>query len=1179
MILYGVVIDSVIKLVIYFLYLYYKVEELEFSKLRLLGFKSFVDPVEIEILPGLTGIVGPNGCGKSNLLEALRWVMGENRPSSMRSGGMDDVIFAGAGSRPPKNFAEVVLGLQNAKVNSLDVTDEIGKIEVIRRVTRDIGSSYRLNGKDIQTKEMSMLFADSSTGAHSPSLVRQGQIAELINANPKSRRRLLEEAAGISGLYQRRHEAELKLKSSEGNMLRLQDVIEQLEIQIRILEKQARQAARYRELAEDIRTNEAYLFCKKWFDATTKLAAESDELVIKVKVAASAEMETSSAGKKRDEVESELPSLRSEETRTAAAFQRLIVEKEGIEKENERAENNILNLQRRNTEISNDFARQSTLVSDAKEVIERLTWEKEQLTKLSQGHDKNIESAQLESTKAAKKLSDDETKLDNNSEDFARLSARYQNIERQIEKAKNDLDKAIDELNQSDDHIIKLEADKLGQQEILSKKSKHLQNCKKDSTLAEKSLQNTEKVRAEAADQELQKRVDFSKQEGKLAALEAEKNALQGLIFSSSGETEQIFDQVRISKGFEAALGAAFSDDFKAPVIFSNEKTGWFELPDLKEIFELPVGALPIAQKVTAPRVLERRLATIGLVNSVDGPRLQKLLKAGQKLVSKEGNLWRWDGYCCMAEGNLSEAALRLKQENRLLDLNTEISLTRKNLDEASVNLEAAHSQFKNCEQASAIAREVRRSSDEKLSEASRAVNKVESELSIVSSKLYSLKENLSLRKNEREYLETELLGLNEVFEALGDLEVMRHSLEEHRSTVDQSRLLMVEKRALFDQARRDADSRLKRIAELDIDLKNWDQRLGAAHESMVELEIRKMTASKELEVAELIPNTLIKRRESLIELLMEADLKKVGAAEILSKKESEFRTLVSQERDCGRKASELREDAARSSAIKENYELNLEELRKSIKEEMSNEPEDLLKTLPIDLWEIPNVSEIEIKLHKLKNYRDGLGAVNLRADEDSKELSEECESLLMEKEDLENAIKKLRVAIIKLNSEGRSRLLEAFEEVNKNFGELFKNLFGGGMAELTFIESDDPLDAGLEIICQPPGKKLATLSLLSGGEQTLTALALIFSVFKANPSPICVLDEVDAPLDDANVERFCGLLDEMTRTTDTRFMIITHHPLSMSRMDRLYGITMVERGVSQLVSVDLKRAEELLEV
>ena len=365
----------------------------------------------------------------------------------------------------------------------------------------------------------------------------------------------------------------------------------------------------------------------------------------------------------------------------------------------------------------------------------------------------------------------------------------------------------------------------------------------------------------------------------------------------------------------------------------------------------------------------------------------------------------------------------------------------------------------------------------------------------------------------------------------------------------------------------------------MDIDLKNWNQRLGVAHESIVELQTRKMTASKELEVAELIPNTLIKRRESLIELLTEADLKKVGAAEILSKKESEFRTLVSQERDCGRKASELREDAARSSAIKENYELNLEELRKSIKEEMFNEPEDLLKTLPIDLWAIPNVSEIEIKLHKLKNHRDGLGAVNLRADEDSKELSEDCESLLMEKEDLENAIKKLRVAIIKLNSEGRSRLLEAFEEVNKNFGELFKKLFGGGMAELTFIESDDPLDAGFEIICQPPGKKLATLSLLSGGEQTLTALALIFSVFKANPSPICVLDEVDAPLDDANVERFCGLLDEMTRTTDTRFMIITHHPLSMSRMDRLYGITMVERGVSQLVSVDLKRAEALLEV
>ena len=1152
---------------------------MKFSKLRLLGFKSFVDPVELEILPGLTGIVGPNGCGKSNLLEALRWVMGENRPSSMRSGGMDDVIFAGAGSRAPKNFAEVVLGLQNVESNLSQLGDEMGQVEVVRRVTRDIGSSYRLNGKDARAKDVSMLFADSSTGAHSPSLVRQGQISELINANPKSRRRLLEEAAGISGLYQRRHEAELKLKSSEGNMARLQDVIEQLQTQIRILEKQAKQAARYRELAEDIRGNETYLLCKKWFEATKKLSAENDVLTIKTKGSASAEMEITSARKKRDLVESQLPDLRNEETRTAAALQRLIVEKEGIEREKERVEVNILDLKKRNSETHNDYVRQSKLVSDANDVIERLTWEKDQLNKLSDGHDEKIEKAQTEAFVAAQKLSDNEAKLDSNSEDFARLSARHQNIERQIEKAKNDLERAIEELYQSKENITKLETEKLEKQEILNKKSKHFQNCKEESVISENSLQNIEKIRGEAVSDELQKRVDFSTHEGKLAALEAEKSALQGLISSYSGESEQIFDKVRISKGLEAALGAAFSDDFKAPVIFSNEKTGWFELPDLPGISELPEGVLPIADKVTAPQALTRRLSTIGLVNSIDGPRLQKALKAGQKLVSTEGNLWRWDGYCCIAEDNLPEAALRLKQENRLIDLTTEISLIKKELDESKVYLEEAYTKFNDVEKASVVAREVRRSCDEKLSETSRAVNQVESELSIVTSKLHSLNENACLRKKDKEDLEIELLELNKVFKSLGDLESRRRFLEEHRYIVDQSRLSMVEKRALFDQARRDADSRLKRITELDVDLKNWSQRLLAGHESMIELDKRKMTAIKELEVAELLPNTLVNRRESLIQFLIDADLKKVEAAETLSRKESEFRTLVTKERENGRAVSELREDVARASALTENAELNLKELQKSIKEETTHEPEDLLKALPINLEEIPNVFEIEAKLYKLKNNRDALGAVNLRAEEDSKELTQECENLFLEKTDLENAIKKLRSAIITLNSEGRSRLLDAFEEVNKNFGELFKSLFGGGVAELSFVESDDPLDAGLEIICQPPGKKLSTLSLLSGGEQTLTALALIFSVFRANPSPICVLDEVDAPLDDANVDRFCGLLDEMTRTTDTRFMIITHHPLSMSRMDRLYGITMVERGVSQLVSVDLKKAEELLEV
>jgi chromosome segregation protein len=441
------------------------------------------------------------------------------------------------------------------------------------------------------------------------------------------------------------------------------------------------------------------------------------------------------------------------------------------------------------------------------------------------------------------------------------------------------------------------------------------------------------------------------------------------------------------------------------------------------------------------------------------------------------------------------------------------------------------------------------------------------------------LNESSSLRRKDKEDLEVEVLELITAFKSLGDLESTRHFLEEHRSIVDQSRVLMVEKRALFDQVRRDSDSRVKRITELGIDLKKWDQRLAVARESMIELDNRKAIAIKELEVAEMLPNTLLNRRKNLIQILVEADLKKVRTSEKLSHKESEFRKLVTQEREMGSKASELREDTARASALKENSELNLDELRRNIKERTSSEPEDLLKTLTVELEEILSVAEIETKLHKLKNNRDALGAVNLRAADDARELSEECKSLFLEKVDLENAIKKLRTAIITLNSEGRSRLLEAFEEVNKNFGALFQSLFGGGTAELTFIESDDPLDAGLEIICQPPGKKLSNLSLLSGGEQTLTALALIFSVFKANPSPICVLDEVDAPLDDANVERFCELLDEMTRTTDTRFMIITHHPLSMSRMDRLYGITMVERGVSQLVSVDLKKAEELLEI
>ena len=842
--------------------------------MRLLGFKSFVDPVELTILPGLTGVVGPNGCGKSNLLEALRWVMGENRPTSVRGDAMEDVIFAGAGTRAPKNYAEVTLGLEAVSTSASPNMNENGNVNVVRRVTRDIGSSFRVNGKDARAKDVHMLFADSSTGSHSPSLVRQGQISELINANPKSRRRLLEEAAGISGLYQRRHEAELKLKSSESNMERLQDVIEQLEYQLKALEKQARQASKYKELANRIRDNESFLFCKKFIESDKIVQSSSDELMQVTKMSVAAQVEVSLACKKRDEVETKLPELRNEEAKLAAGLQRLIIERDSIKKEQERAESNILELRNRGEEVSKDYDRQGFLVRDAGGVIERLLWELEQLEKLSEGHDEKVLQAKNETENSAQGLTRDENELDTISEDFARLAARHQSIERQLDNANNDLERAVSDLEKAEEVLRSLKIEQIEKTELQKEETSSFEKCKFESETAEEALKATELIRSETAMIESQKRVEFSTVKGRLVALRSERHALQGLILALTDGSKQIFDQVRIEKGFEAALGVAIGDDFKAPVIFSNNISGWYELSDLNIKPLLPEGVLSIAEKVTAPKALSRRLLAIGLVDSENGPRLQKLLTPGQKLVSKEGNLWRWDGFCSISEDTLSEAALRLKQENRLNDLMVEIEQAELQVGSFESELTLVKVRSLQAEEADEGARIFRRNSDKEMSEASRMLSRVESDLSIITSKVYSLGENLILKQKEQEDIKNEIKELNEACDKLEELESKKHILEKHRLVVEESRASMLEKRAFYDQVRRDKESRVKRIEELGKESENWKNRLTGATESMSELNNRQNTLRVELDKAIMLPDILSVKQDQLVELVASQELK-----------------------------------------------------------------------------------------------------------------------------------------------------------------------------------------------------------------------------------------------------------------------------------------------------------------
>ena len=1150
---------------------------MRFSKLRLNGFKSFVDPTDLVIADGLTGVVGPNGCGKSNLLEALRWVMGENRPTAMRGGGMEDVIFAGASTRPARNFAEVALLLDNSERLAPSGFNDNDNLEIVRRITRDAGSAYKVNTKDVRARDVQMLFADASTGAHSPALVRQGQISELINAKPKSRRRILEEAAGISGLYQRRHEAELKLKGTETNLSRVDDVIEQLASQLGQLARQARQAARYRTIGDDLRRAEGLLLYRRWKEADAARAEAEAQLTERVKAAAAAEGAARAASKARQEAEDRLPPLREEEAVAAAILQRLQVQRDQLSDQEAQARQRIETLTARITQLSRDIERESGLNKDAGETIERLEWEQAQLAKASDGHDAALEAAHADARESAAILQEREGDLSQLTEDVARLSARHQSAHRLLEDSRKTLEKSEGEAERAraamDD--AKGALDKAGADYDAAKTAET--TAAKAAEAAEAALVAADEARADAQAREADARAARSSAEGEVNALHAEVQALARLVERDASEGGQVLDDLRVKPGFEKALGAALADDLRAPAIDGDAPSGWASLPAYAQAQPLPDGVNALSNYVTVPEVLARRMSQIGLVNTEDATRLQADLKPGQRLVSTEGDLWRWDGFRAGAEDQPSTAALRLEQLNRLQELKQDLEEASARADGARAAHETLKTRLIETTDADKRARDARRDADRAMADANRALSRAEADRNIAGGKLENL--GMALKRHEEESMGSRqrLVEAERGVADLGDLDAARAQVEDVKMAVEAARMTMMAKRSSHDELRREGEARTRRSQEIIKEVSGWKHRLETAGKRIAELEERKTESEAELAEASATPEALAAKRDELADAIDEAETRRKGAADKLAKGETAEREATNAEREAERAAGEAREARARAEARTEAARETVTYAVERIAEDMETTPDALLESLDGDPDKMPSAEQIEHDVNRLKRQRDALGAVNLRAEEDAKEVQEEHDTLLKEKTDLEEAIKKLRSGIASLNKEGRERLLTAFEEVNGSFGNLFKHLFGGGEAKLVLVESDDPLEAGLEIMCQPPGKKLSTLSLLSGGEQTLTALALIFAVFLANPAPICVLDEVDAPLDDANVTRFCDLLDEMTRRTDTRFLIITHHAVTMARMDRLVGVTMAEMGVSQLVSVDLKNAEALV--
>ncbi|MCA0012480.1 chromosome segregation protein SMC [Mesorhizobium sp. B292B1B] len=1150
---------------------------MKFSRLRLLGFKSFVEPGEFVIERGLTGIVGPNGCGKSNLVEALRWVMGESSYKNMRASGMDDVIFSGSGTRPARNTAEVTLFLDNSDRSAPAAFNDADELQVSRRIEREAGSLYRINGKEARAKDVQLLFADQSTGARSPSMVGQGRIGELIQAKPQARRALLEEAAGISGLHTRRHEAELRLKAAEQNLERLDDVVGELESQIESLKRQARQASRFKNLSADIRKAEATLLHLRWTLAKTQEGEARSALAVATALVGDRAAAQMAAAREQGIGAHRLPDLRDAEAAAAAAFQRLSIARSQIEEEAGRIRARQAELERRLQQLDGDIAREERMVRDNADILERLRTEEAALNSENAGAAEREATTRAAFEQAAATLSQSEARLAALTAERAEAAASRNQVERTLRETAERRDRFARQLADVDRELSEILSKVAGLPDPAEKRllvedaMARLEESEAGAIAAEQAV-------AEARAAENAARPPLQDARAELARIETEARTLAKILNAASGDLfPSVLEQISVERGYETALGAALGEDLDVP-LDRSAPVHWGEGAIQAGDAALPEGIKNLASVVRAPPQLARRLAQIGIVESADGRRLQGLLAPGQRLVSREGALWRWDGLTASADAPTA-AAQRLAQKNRLAELDAEAAQATLVLREAEAALAQAEQALREASEAERAARQAGRDAQHGLDAARNALAEAEKAGGELSSRRAALDEARARIVDSHEETSAAFAEAEMLLQDAPDLGDLQIQLEQSSANVARDRATLADARAVHEGLRREAEARSRRLDAIGAERSNWLERAENASTQIASLGERKAEAEAERERLADAPDEIDAKRRALLSQLTEAETLRKAAADRLQEAENRQAELDKAATGAIQSLAEARETRVRAEERLTAADERRLEVEARIQETLNTPPHLVIRHTGLEADDpMPEMAEIERQLDRLKIERERLGAVNLRAEEEQKELSDRLETIVSEREDIIEAIRKLRQAIQSLNREGRERLLAAFDVVNGHFQRLFSHLFGGGTAELQLIESEDPLEAGLEILARPPGKKPQTMTLLSGGEQALTAMSLIFAVFLTNPAPICVLDEVDAPLDDHNVERFCNLMDEMAKTTETRFVIITHNPITMARMDRLFGVTMAEQGVSQLVSVDLQAAEAMRE-
>ena len=1134
-------------------------------KLKLAGFKSFVEPAELRIEPGLTGVVGPNGCGKSNLLEAIRWVMGETSAKSMRSGGMDDVIFAGTAQRPPRDFAEVVLDAVDGQGEELQVT---------RRIERGSGSAYRVNGRDVRAKDVALVFADAATGAHSPSLVSQGKIAAVIAAKPAERRMMLEEAAGIAGLHVRRRDAEGKLRQTEANLARLEDLMAGLDSQISALRRQAKQAERYKALSDKIQHAEARLVFARWRDAATaaeaaRVEAKQAESRVEHAQAAAREAQKGQAAlaqtlaDAREELADRRDDASAHGHRMAALSSQL-----------EAAEQRLADLDRQRRRLEEDRGEADRLTKDAAAALGKLEQH------LATG-EAALAADEARRPEFAQRVEHEERQgraaelaLAKATADHAGVEAEWRVAEAEVAQAQARLNRLEGEARRIEEHRAALTAGGDPEHAVAAARQ-----------AAEEAAAAVAHARGALLHAQAHKEALTVARDGAASALSTARAELagierewQGLNRDREARARQAagkhglppaIDRVAAEPGFERALAAALGRDAKSPLGAPQEGAeGRF--------WAGATPPAPVADSLAkhvrnCPEQLAARLALVHVANADDGRALQP----GEWLVTRAGALRRWDGFVARGEG-AAEAA-RLEAENRFAELDAALPAKRDAAVRAEAAQRAAQDELTELQRSLVGTERTANEAAEAERQALRALDQAEAARERLAARREELAAAEADLAQQREQADGELAAAQQRRSALPDPESGRASLAAAQAQNEAARTSLqaaMAALAAHDQALAVAR---ERVSAQRSDMKSWEARSSEAARRLSDMERRFEEIAEERAVTAAKPAALMREIEGGEEVRQRLGQELAAAEAAVAEASETMRGAEATLAEATEALSAAREDRAGSAARAENEESRREEMARISGERFQCPPPVLAGRFGFDPAAVAGAHDESAALDRLVGERERLGPVNLVAAEELARIEQEHGASAAEQAELHEAVSRLRGSIGNLNREGRERLREAFEKVDAHFRHLFTRLFEGGQAHLALIDSDDPLEAGLEIYAQPPGKRLQSLTLLSGGEQALTAIALIFALFLTNPAPICVLDEVDAPLDDANIDRFCDLLDAMTRETQTRYLIVTHNAVTMSRMHRLFGVTMVEKGVSRLVSVDLGGAEELL--